>query len=86
MAQQARMAEIQQTFLHHLASTLKENVGARVVLVKLIQLQTSSARKALLRAQGITEFEYDPEANITFESWYSCYEGRFTEDAVNEST
>lgn len=85
MKQQAAMAEVQQTFLKHLADTLKENVGGNGSGALGQGNTPPDEFRMESLSQGITEFEYDPEANITFDSWYSRYESLFTEDAVNLS-
>lgn len=81
MAQQAKMTEVQNAFLNHLVLALKENVGGANGSGQGQPAPDEFRMESL--AQGITEFDYDPEANITFESWYSRYESLFTEDAVN---
>lgn len=65
-----------------MVATLKDNAGANASGSRQGQPAPDEFRiESLL--QSITEFEYDPEANITFQSWYSRYESLFTEDAIN---
>lgn len=82
-AQQAQMAQSQQDFLKHLATAFNP-VGVRNEIPHPAPDADAEFRMESL-GQTITEFEFSPDNNITFDAWYSRYESLFTEDAVKLS-
>lgn len=73
--QQDQLMKNQQEFL----LLLSQNFKSSGVPPKTAEVSEEFRMETL--GNGITEFHYDPENNVTFEAWYQRYESLFLEDA-----
>ncbi|XP_044757778.1 uncharacterized protein LOC123315936 [Coccinella septempunctata] len=73
--QQDQLMKNQQEFLLLLSQSFKSSE----VSPKSAEVSEEFRMETL--GNGITEFHYDPENNITFDAWYRRYESLFIEDA-----
>lgn len=79
-SQQLAMAQAQYKFMASIVSTLTGNANQRPQ-----NIQTDSEFRMETLGQSISEFDFVPESEITFDAWFGRYESLFSEDAVNLS-
>lgn len=77
-AQHLAMAKTQQEFMERVATTLAGNAEQHHG-----QPRTDAEFRMEALGQSISEFDYTPESDITFDAWYGRYESLFSEDAVH---